>query len=94
MPSSGLFIVHYAEGHDGEIYLVNLGGGSLHRLIENTSSGNNTIPDLLSETGCVADTDATLPASGLLPYAPGAPFWSDGAAKQRWLAIPNRTTVA
>jgi len=35
------------------------------------------------------------PASGLIPYAPNAPFFSDGAAKTRWLALPDgqRITV-
>ena len=35
--------------------------------------------------------NATQPASGLIPYAPNAPFWSDGAAKERWIGIAERT---
>ena len=31
----------------------------------------------------------TQPASGLIPYAPNAPFFSDDAAKTRWLALPD-----
>ena len=34
-------------------------------------------------------TKPTQPASGLIPYAPNAPFFSDGAAKTRWLALPD-----
>ena len=33
-------------------------------------------------------------ASGVLPYDISAPFWSDGAAKDRWFAIPNATTIS
>ena len=40
--------------------------------------------------------DAKQPASGLIPYAINAPFWSDGAEKDRWLALPDgqRITIA
>ena len=34
-----------------------------------------------------------LPASGLIPYEPAAPFWSDNATKERWLALPNSTSI-
>jgi uncharacterized repeat protein (TIGR03806 family) len=29
------------------------------------------------------------PAAGLIPFAPNAPFFSDGAVKTRWLALPD-----
>ncbi len=47
------------------------------------------IPSQLSQTGCVNSTTPTQPASGLIPYAPNAPFFSDGAVKARWLALPD-----
>ena len=47
------------------------------------------MPTQLSATGCVNPANPTQPASGLIPYAPNAPFWSDGAAKKRWLALPD-----
>ena len=52
-----------------------------------TLSGN--LPALLSQTGFFADTPLLVPANTLIPYAPNAPFWSDGALKSRWMAVPN-----
>ena len=31
---------------------------------------------------------------GLIPYAPNAPFWSDGAVKERWIALPDGQNIA
>src|SRR5690606_25497002 len=73
--ASGRAISSFAEGNDGELYVVDYGGG-LYRLGASTS-GTDTIPEQLSDTGCVDTSDATQPASGLIPYAPNAPFWSD-----------------
>jgi uncharacterized repeat protein (TIGR03806 family) len=36
---------------------------------------------------------ATQPAAGLIPFTPRSPLWSDGAAKSRWIALPNNTTI-
>jgi uncharacterized repeat protein (TIGR03806 family) len=52
-----------------------------------TPSGN--LPGLLSQTGFFADTPQLVPANTLIPYAPNAPFWSDGAIKSRWMTVPN-----
>lgn len=88
---SGLNISSFAEDHDGELYVVNM-RGDLHRI---TGSGGATggVATQLSETGCVDPTNPTLPASGLIPYAPSAPFWSDGAAKERWIGLPNGQNI-
>ena len=88
---SGLSIASFGQDRDGELYVVNY-GGTLHRLIGGAGSGG-TVATQLSATGCVQSTDATRPAAGLVPYAPSAAFWSDGAAKERFLAIPNGTTM-
>jgi uncharacterized repeat protein (TIGR03806 family) len=41
----------------------------------------------------VSPSDAKQPASGLIPYAINAPFWSDGAEKDRWMALPDGQTI-
>lgn len=46
-------------------------------------------PAALSATGAFRDLKTLTPAEGLIPYAPNSPLWSDGAIKQRWMAIPN-----
>jgi uncharacterized repeat protein (TIGR03806 family) len=52
------------------------------------------VPNTLSATGCVNPANPSQPASGLIPYSISAPFWSDGATKDRWMALPNNTTIS
>jgi uncharacterized repeat protein (TIGR03806 family) len=52
------------------------------------------VPASLANTGCVDATNPTQPASGLIPYGINAPFWSDGATKERFIGIPNGQTIA
>ena len=88
---SGLNISAFAEDHDGELYFMNI----LRRLHRITGSGGGGpgVATQLSATGCVNPSNATLPASGLIPYAPNAPFWSDGAAKERWIGLPDGQNI-
>lgn len=88
---SGLSIAAFAHDGDGELYVVNY-AGTLYRLRPG-AGGGGSVPDQLSATGCTAPGDATRPAAGLVPYAPNAAFWSDGAAKERYLALPNGATM-
>jgi uncharacterized repeat protein (TIGR03806 family) len=46
-------------------------------------------PARLSETGAFRDVRSLTPADALIPYDLIAPFWSDGAEKSRWVALPN-----
>jgi uncharacterized repeat protein (TIGR03806 family) len=48
------------------------------------------IPALLSQTGAFSVTRELLPAEGLIPYDLVVAFWSDGAAKSRWIAVPTQ----
>ncbi len=51
------------------------------------------LPPLLSQTGAFSDTPDRIAASGLIPYVPNAPLWSDGAVKSRYMAVPNNGGV-
>jgi len=90
--STGLQIASFAQDTDGELYIVHL-GGTLHKIVAGTDGGH-TIPAQLSATGCVNPGDPSQPASGLIPYAPNAPFYSDSATKSRWLALPDGQRIS
>jgi uncharacterized repeat protein (TIGR03806 family) len=52
-------------------------------------SGHGKMPALLSQTGAFTDLRTLAPAPGLIPYDLIVPFWSDGAAKVRYMAVPK-----
>lgn len=87
-----LSIASFGQGNDGELYVVDY-GGTLQRINFATVVGTNTAPRQLSDTGCVSSTDPRQPASGLIPYGINAPFWSDGADKDRWVALPDGQNI-
>jgi uncharacterized repeat protein (TIGR03806 family) len=90
---TGLSISSFGQGNDGELYVVDY-GGTLQRINFASSVGANTAPRRLSDTGCVNPTDPRQPASGLIPYSINAPFWSDGADKERWIALPDGQSIS
>jgi uncharacterized repeat protein (TIGR03806 family) len=55
--------------------------------------GATGFPKLLSQTGAFADIESLRPVSGILPYEIQVPLWSDGAYKQRWISVPDDTTI-
>ncbi|MBB6092582.1 putative repeat protein (TIGR03806 family) [Povalibacter uvarum] len=91
LADTSLSIVSFGEGNDGELYVVNY--NSLHRIVFQAPAGGGTVPTSLSATGCVSASDAKQPAAGLIPYAINAPFWSDGATKNRWIGLPDGQNI-
>ena len=49
--------------------------------------------DKLSATGCVDAMDPKKPAPSTIPYDVASPLWSDGAAKLRYLAVPDGALI-
>jgi uncharacterized repeat protein (TIGR03806 family) len=95
---TSLSIASFGQGNDGELYVVDIAGGGVYKIVDGGGggggSGGSPVPTSLAATGCVNAQSPSEPATGLIPYAPHAPFWSDGATKERWLAIPNGTSIA
>ena len=50
---------------------------------------SGAIPRLLSQSGAFKDTPGLVPDDALIPYDLIVSFWSDGAAKSRWISVPN-----
>jgi len=50
-------------------------------------------PELLSQTGLYADLAAGRIAEGVESFTPQYPLWSDGAAKRRWVRLPDGATI-
>jgi len=50
---------------------------------------NGVLPQLLSQTGAFQNIKSLIPETALIPYDLIVPFWSDGAAKSRWVSLPS-----
>lgn len=86
-------VASFAEGADGEIYALSFVEGRMMKLAKASATQTNAMPEKLSQTGCFDATDATKPLAALIPYDINAPFWSDGATKRRWMALPDGKTA-
>ncbi|MBW7471650.1 PQQ-dependent sugar dehydrogenase [Marinobacter sp. F4218] len=86
---TGRNVASFAQDRDGELYLVTFSG--LFRI--DPVNVDVELPQTLSETGCVQADAPWQPADGLIPYRPIEPFWSDGADKIRYMALPDGTRI-
>lgn len=82
----------FAQDEFGEVFMVVR--GRVYKLSPLSGSQPSTFPARLSETGCVEKSNPSIAAAGMIAYDVNSPLWSDGADKQRWFAIPDRTTIA
>lgn len=91
LADTGLRIVSFGEGHDGELYLIEYErSNQIYRLAPNPVPRNdNKFPRRLSETGLFASVAEHTAAPGVVPYAINAEAWMDGASAERLLAIPG-----
>jgi len=85
--------VHFAEDLEGEIFAVGFDGPIYKMVPPAVAPAPAPFPERLSQTGCVDPADATRPVPAAIPYGVNVPFWSDGAEKDRWLAVPDGTTI-
>ena len=88
-------ITSFGADADGEVYLLTFTRGlGIARLQRVAGDAHPTpLPATLSATGCFADVAAGVPAPGVIAYQPQATFWSDGAEKTRYFALPAGTSM-
>ena len=83
-------IVDIGKDQEGELLFVDFAGGGVFRLVPAPPQAESKpFPQKLSETGLFASTKDHTPAKGIIPYSVNAALWSDGAEKDRFLAIPG-----
>jgi uncharacterized repeat protein (TIGR03806 family) len=94
LADSQLRIVDFAADQGGELLILDYIGGQLHQLvIADHKPQVSQFPRKLSETGLFTSTKDLMPAPGLIPYSVNAPLWSDGAEKERFIALPAMSTI-
>lgn len=95
-PASGS-IVAFAQDHASEVYVLLAFPGDGRSILklqpQGTDPPTSNIPALLSETGCVDPDNPDQVSAGLIPFSVISPLWSDGAEKDRWMALPDGETV-
>src|SRR5437868_3453710 len=57
--------------------------------LEMPETDRGSLPPKLSQTGAFKNTAALTPSESLIPYDINLAFYSDGAAKARWIALPK-----
>lgn len=90
--NTGRQISSFAEDNAGELYVLSWSDGLIFRIDPETSGSG--FPNLLSQTGCVDPANPQVVDGGLIPYSINAPFWSDGAEKDRWFALRDGTNIS
>jgi uncharacterized repeat protein (TIGR03806 family) len=93
----GGYLSAFGESATGELFALLYAPGSrgqIHALRAAAPPVSDTFPATLSATGCADPLNPERALPGMFPYSVNAPFWSDGAEKRRWFAIPDGTTVS
>jgi uncharacterized repeat protein (TIGR03806 family) len=102
-------LVAFGQDADGELVLLDYQGtmhrlarnpaapspaaGTARGSAGDPATAPSPFPRRLSETGLFASTQDLTPAVGVIPYDVNSPLWSDGAQKQRYLAVPGDAKI-
>ena len=95
LTDTALRIVAWGQDRAGEVYAVDFTGGAIYRLAPNPPPDPNApkFPRKLSETGLFVSTKDHKPDPALIPYSVNAELWSDGALKERFIALPGDSKI-
>jgi uncharacterized repeat protein (TIGR03806 family) len=88
-----LKIVSFAQDRAKEIYFLSLSGEICRLKRSSETRANPAFPTRLSETGLFTSVPRHEAAPGLIPYSVNSALWSDGASKDRYLALPGKTQI-
>ena len=86
-------IVSFGLGREGSFYAVDYDSGEIYELARRPPGEKQPFPTRLSQTGLFASVKDHKLAPGVISYSVNVPFWSDGAGKERFLAMPGETRI-
>jgi uncharacterized repeat protein (TIGR03806 family) len=88
-------ISSFGIGRDGSVYALDYDAGHITQLERSPPAVKTApFPRKLSETGLFTSVREHKVAPGVMPYSINAPFWSDGAYKDRYFALPGEAKIA
>ncbi len=94
LAKTNLRIVAWGQDHDGEVYALNFIDGGIYQFaLAPKVESVGEFPRKLSQTGLFASTKDHTPEKGLIPYSVNSELWSDGASKERFIAIPGAAKI-
>ena len=87
-------IVGFSEGRAGEIFYVDY-AGQLYELEPTPPETKKRppFPKKLSDSGLFARVKGHTVQPALIPYSVNSQLWSDGAHKERFIALPGETQI-
>jgi glucose/arabinose dehydrogenase len=89
LASTRLQMVGFGADREGELYIVDY-GGQIHQLEPSPpAAGPSQFPRTLGVSGLFASVAGYVPLPGMIPYEVNSPLWSDGARKERHIALPG-----
>ena len=91
-----LKITAFATDSKGELLICDHAGpgeGGFYTLEPNPAPKTTTFPKTLSASGLFDAVASHTMKPGVVPYSVNAPFWSDGAHKERFIALPGDTRM-
>jgi uncharacterized repeat protein (TIGR03806 family) len=89
---TSLMISAFGEDEVGELYFAAF-DGKIHHFKTPVSETLPRFPRTLTETKLFSSVPEHIPAPGLIPYEVNVQLWSDGAVKERYLALPRNGSV-
>ena len=87
-----LQITGFATNRAGDLLVIDHAGG-FYRIEPNPPGEPTVFPRKLSETGLFESVPDHKLLPSAIPYSVNVQLWSDGAYKQRWLAVPGNEKI-
>jgi len=93
LANTELLIAAFTVDQRGRLLIADHAGNIFRLIRAPRQSATTKFPTRLSETGLFQSTQAHQVQPGVIPYSVNAPGWADGAAVERFIALPGDTRI-